>query len=57
MSFEDKFLQTVVGTIVRIDSHTATIDPGDDTQWRVGFARCATSWTFDCLPSSSSRGC
>ena len=34
---EDKYLQTVVGTIVRINSRTATIDPGDGTQWRVGF--------------------
>lgn len=37
VAFEDKYLQTVVGTIVRINSHTATIDPGDGTQWRVGF--------------------
>ena len=33
-----KYLQTVVGTIVRINSRTATIDPGDGTHWRVGFA-------------------
>lgn len=38
MAFEDKYLQTVVGTIVRINSRTATIDPGDGTHWRVGFA-------------------
>ncbi len=38
VAFEDKYLQTVVGTIVRINSRTATIDPGDGTQWRVGFA-------------------
>jgi len=37
VAFEDKYLQTVVGTIVRINSRTATIDPGDGTQWRVGF--------------------
>jgi len=37
VAFEDKYLQTVVGTIVRIISRTATIDPGDGTQWRVGF--------------------
>ena len=38
MAFEDKYLQTVVGTIVRINSRTATIDPGDGTHWRVAFA-------------------
>ena len=38
VAFEDKYLQTVVGTIVRINSRTATIDPGDGTHWRVGFA-------------------
>lgn len=38
VAFEDKYLQTVVGTIVRINSRTATIDPGDGTQWRVGFS-------------------
>jgi len=37
VAFEDKYLQTVVGTIVRINSRTATIDPCDGTQWRVGF--------------------
>ena len=37
VAFEDKYLQTVVGTIVRINGRTATIDPGDGTQWRVGF--------------------
>lgn len=36
--FEDKHLQTVVGTIVRINERTATVDPGDGTKWRVGFA-------------------
>ncbi len=38
VAFEDKYLQPVVGTIVRINSRTATIDPGDGTQWRVGFS-------------------
>src|SRR5690606_3571258 len=38
VAFEDKYLQTVVGPIVRINSRTATIDPGDGTHWRVGFA-------------------
>lgn len=37
VAFEDKYLQTVVGTIVRINSRTATIDPDDGTHWRVGF--------------------
>ena len=38
VAFEDKYLQTVVGTIVRVNQRTATIDPGDGTTWRVGFA-------------------
>lgn len=38
VAFEDKYLNTVVGTIVRINKRTATIDPGDGTTWRVGFA-------------------
>jgi hypothetical protein len=37
VAFEDKYLNTVVGTIVRINQRTATIDPGDGTTWRVGF--------------------
>ncbi|HEX5684698.1 MAG TPA: hypothetical protein VFY73_11775 [Ideonella sp.] len=37
VAFEDKYLNTVVGTIVRINQRTATIDPGDQTTWRVGF--------------------
>jgi predicted RecA/RadA family phage recombinase len=37
VAFEDKDLSTVVGTIVRINQRTATIDPGDGTRWRVGF--------------------
>jgi len=38
VAFEDKHLNTVVGTIVRINQRTATIDPGDGMTWRVGFA-------------------
>jgi hypothetical protein len=38
VAFEDKYLQTVMGTIVRINDRTATIDPGDGSKWRVGFA-------------------
>jgi hypothetical protein len=37
VAFEDKYLNTLVGTIVRINQRTATIDPGDGTSWRVGF--------------------
>ena len=37
VAFEDKHLNTVVGTIVRINQRTATIDPGDGMTWRVGF--------------------
>lgn len=37
VAFEDKHLNTVVGTIVRINQPTASIDPGDGTTWRVGF--------------------
>lgn len=37
VTFEDKYLNTVVGTIVRINQRTASIDPGDGTTWRVGF--------------------
>ncbi|WP_242873776.1 hypothetical protein [Pseudacidovorax intermedius] len=37
VAFEDKYLNTVVGTIVRINQRTASIDPGDGTTWRVGF--------------------
>jgi hypothetical protein len=38
VAFEDKYLNTVVGTIVRINQRTASIDPGDGMTWRVGFA-------------------
>jgi len=37
VAFEDKYLNTVVGTIVRINQRTATIDPGTGTSWRVSF--------------------
>jgi hypothetical protein len=37
VSFEDKYLHTQVGTIVRINQRTATVDTGDDNSWRVGF--------------------
>ncbi len=38
VSFEDKHLNTVVGTIVRVNQRTASVDPGDGSTWRVGFA-------------------
>ena len=38
VAFEDKHLNTIVGTIARINQRTATIDPGDGMTWRVGFA-------------------
>ena len=38
VAFEDKHLNTIVGTIVRINQRTASIDSGDGTTWRVGFA-------------------
>lgn len=38
VAFEDRYLQTQVGSIVRINQRTATIDTGDGTSWRVGFA-------------------
>ena len=37
VAFEDRYLQTVVGTIVRINQRTATVDPGNGQSWRVGF--------------------
>ncbi|MCW5611778.1 MAG: hypothetical protein KIS83_14050 [Rubrivivax sp.] len=37
VSFEDRYLQILVGTIVRINQRTATIDTGDGHTWRVGF--------------------
>jgi hypothetical protein len=38
VAFEDRYLQTVIGTIVRINQRTATIDTSDGANWRVGFA-------------------
>lgn len=38
VSFDDRYLQPLVGTIVRINQRTATIDTGDGHSWRVGFA-------------------
>ena len=38
VAFEDRYLQTLVGTIVRINQRTATVDVGDGMTWRVGFA-------------------
>ena len=37
VSFEDKYLQTQVGTVVRINQRTATVDTGDGHSWRVAF--------------------
>jgi len=37
LSFEDRHLQTRVGTIVRINQRTATLDC-DGQSWRVSFA-------------------
>ena len=37
VSFEDKYLKTQVGTVVRINQRTATVDTGDGHSWRVGF--------------------
>ena len=38
VAFEDRYLETVVGTVVRINQRTASIDPGDGMIWRVSFA-------------------
>lgn len=38
VAFEDKYVNTVVGTIVRINQRTVSIDPDDGSSWRVGFA-------------------
>ena len=55
VAFEDKHLNTVVGTIVRINQRTASIDPGDGTTWRVGFALLRHVVDSD-LTDASSRG-
>ncbi|GHD04409.1 hypothetical protein GCM10007320_65270 [Pseudorhodoferax aquiterrae] len=38
VAFEDKYLQTVVSTVVRINERTVTVDAGNGNTWRVGFA-------------------
>ena len=38
VAFEDRYLNTQVGTITRINQRTATIDTGNGHTWRVGFA-------------------
>jgi hypothetical protein len=38
VAFEDRYLTTQVGTIVRINQRTATVDTGNGHSWRVGFA-------------------
>ncbi|MEZ5653140.1 MAG: hypothetical protein R3E87_21610 [Burkholderiaceae bacterium] len=38
VSFEDRYLQTQVGVIVRVNQKTASIDTGDGGNWRVSFA-------------------
>ncbi|MDP3761053.1 MAG: hypothetical protein Q8R01_11120 [Ramlibacter sp.] len=38
MAFEDRYLNTQLGTVVRINQRTATIDTGNGHSWRVGFA-------------------
>lgn len=38
VSFVDRYMQAQVGTIVRINQRTATIDTGDGSSWRVSFA-------------------
>jgi hypothetical protein len=38
VAFEDRYLNTQVGTITRINQRTATIDTGNGHSWRVGFA-------------------
>lgn len=42
VAFEDRYLNTQVGTIIRINQRTATIDTGNGHTWRVAFAllRC-----------------
>jgi hypothetical protein len=38
VSFEDKYMRTQVGMIVRINQRTATVDAGDGGSWRVAFS-------------------
>ena len=37
VSFDDKYLQPQVGTVVRINQRTATVDTGNGNSWRVPF--------------------
>jgi hypothetical protein len=37
ITFDDKYLQPQVGTIVCINQRTATVDTGDPPGWRVPF--------------------
>ncbi len=37
VAFEDKHLNTVAGTLMRIKQRAATIGMGDRSSWRVGF--------------------
>jgi hypothetical protein len=38
VAFEDRYLTTQLGTIVRINQRTATVDTANGHSWRVGFA-------------------
>lgn len=37
VSFEDRYMQTQIGTIVRINQRTATVETADGPGWRVPF--------------------
>lgn len=53
VAFEDRYLTTQVGTIMRINQRTATVDTGNGHGWRVGFALLRHTWlTSDRRPSS-----
>jgi len=38
VSFEDRYMQPMVGEVVRINQRTASVDTGDGRNWRVPFA-------------------
>lgn len=38
VSFEDRYMQPMVGQVVRINQRTASVDTGDGRNWRVPFA-------------------
>ena len=38
VTFEDRYLATRIGEVVRINQRTATIDTGDGHTWRVPFS-------------------